>query len=272
MNKLIQISTIVLCLIISQLPSTVAAQTEKQKPPLLKIAVSANFSHTLAKLLPQFEADTGIKTQVFIGSTGSLFLQLSHGAAYDIFLAADTLRPKRLVEDNLALPNSLKTYAFGQISFWSSTWNNSENLPSLAALLQQLHNDKPRLAIANPNIAPYGVAAKQMLKHNHLWKSLSTNRLITGSNINQTFQQVRSGAVSLGVVANSQLIENNLTGIAIPTSTYQVIEQQLVIINSSKLKQQAQALSQYLLSENSQALIEHNGYYGVNHTLTSSAH
>lgn len=233
----------------------------------LNIAVSANFAPTLKKLLPKFEQQSGINTQLFIGSTGNLFQQIHHGAPFDIFIAADKLRPSRLVAAGLALENSLKTYAFGTISFWSSSWQSDNktknNLPTFQSLLQEIQANSLRMAIANPAIAPYGVAAKQTLETTELWPKISSKRLIMGSNINQTFQQVRSGAVALGIVADSQLILNNLSGIKIPNQYYQPIEQQLVILSGSKNISPSQSLSDYLLSRESQQIIASLGYQPV---------
>ncbi|MDO6446535.1 molybdate ABC transporter substrate-binding protein [Colwellia sp. 1_MG-2023] len=234
---------------------------------ILNIAVSANFAPALKKLLPQFEQQTGINTQVFIGSTGNLFQQIHHGAPFDIFIAADKLRPSKLVKAKLALGNSLKTYAFGTISFWSSTWQHdnqaSNNSLTFENLLQDIPRKRLRIAIANPTIAPYGVAAKQLLEATKLWQMVDKKQLIMGSNINQTFQQVRSGAVPLGIVADSQLILNDLAGIKIPRQYYQAIEQQLVILSASKKVSQSQLLSDYLLSNEVQQIIATLGYQAV---------
>ena len=234
----------------------------------LNIAVSANFAPTLKKLLPIFEQQTGINTQVFIGSTGNLFQQVHHGAPFDIFIAADKLRPSKLVAANLALANSLKTYAFGTISFWSSTWQGdnqaNNNPPTFERIIQEIPRDRLRVAIANPTIAPYGVAAKQLLEATTLWRVIDKNQLIMGSNINQTFQQVRSGAVPLGIVAESQLVLNDLSGIKIPRQYYQPIEQQLVILSTSKNISQSQLFSDYLLSDESQQTMAVLGYLPAN--------
>jgi molybdate transport system substrate-binding protein len=234
----------------------------------LNIAVSANFAPILKKLLPTFEQQTGINTQLFIGSTGNLFQQIHHGAPFDVFIAADKLRPSKLVAANLALASSLKTYAFGTISFWSSTWQNDNqsinNRPTFEHIIQEIPRDRLRVAIANPTIAPYGVAAKQLLEATTLWRVIDKKQLIMGSNINQTFQQVRSGAVPLGIVAESQLILNDLSGIRIPRQYYQPIEQQLVILSNSKNISQSQLLSDYLLSVASQQTMTALGYLAAN--------
>ncbi len=220
----------------------------------LRIAVSANFTPVLKVLLRDFTLQTGIKTQLISGASGAMFLQIKHGAPFDIFLSADSIRPKLLEQAGFALKNSRETYAIGQLALYSP------NLTAKAKLsLEQLKMPPQRFAIANPDIAPYGKAAKEALIHLDVWQSYQ-NKLIKGINIGQTFMQVRSKAVTSGIVANSQLVLNGLTGVPIPTSYHQPIEQQLVIIKASKNYTQAEKLTQYLLSEASQKLIVSYGY------------
>lgn len=228
-----------------------------QPQPIVRIAVASNFSPVLEKLLPQFTRQTNIPTQIISGATGVLFQQIKHGAPFDIFLAADSRRPQQLSDDKLIVDNSLQTYAIGKIAFWSSNPKDSEKLNLKNLTSGQI---KPnRFAIANPNIAPYGKAAKQALIALKLWKNYQT-KLITGININQTFQQIRSGAVTMGIVANSQLKINGLSGIVIPQKYYQPIEQQLVILQASKHKTQALQLKSFLLSKKIQQEIVDFGY------------
>jgi len=226
-----------------------AAQTS----PPLRIAVAANFSPVLTLLLPEFTAQTGIKTQVISGATGALFQQIRHGAPFDVFLAADAIRPKLLAQQSLIIKDSLQTYAIGQLALFSAT----NALPDIEKL-----QTSSRLAIANPNTAPYGLAAKQSLQHLGLWQGYK-NKLVIGININQTFQQVRSQAVNLGIVAYSQLKLNKLKGILLPENSYDAIKQQLVILKNSKNITQAKAFSQFLLSESIQTKISELGYKKV---------
>ncbi|ALO36122.1 molybdenum ABC transporter substrate-binding protein [Colwellia sp. MT41] len=220
----------------------------------LRIAVAANFTPVLKVLLKEFSKQTGINSQIISGASGAMFLQIKHGAPFDIFLSADSRRPKELEQDGFARKNSRKTYAIGQLAFYTTT------MPSLEQLSIDLEKNPPqRFAIANPDIAPYGKAAKEALQHLGLWSTLQY-RLITGINIGQTFAQLRSKAVTRGIVANSQLVLNNLSGVLIPTSYHQPIEQQLVIIRASKRQAAAKSLSDFLLSAKSQATIVSYGY------------
>lgn len=237
-----------------------SAENTSEQP--LRIAVASNFTPALKKLLVEFHQQTNIKTQIISGATGALFLQISHGAPFDIFLAADSTRPEKLEQQNLVLVNSRQTYALGQLALLSM---NS------TAQLNHLKNIPQRFAIANPDTAPYGKAAKQTLEHLNLWSQYKY-KLIQGININQTFAQVRSLAVNSGLVANSQLVLNNLTGVIIPSSYHQPIAQQLVIIKSTNKISKAQRLSDYLLSDTVQQKIVRFGYTSVSLNKTGNAH
>jgi molybdate transport system substrate-binding protein len=241
----------------------------------LRIAVAANFTPVLEKLLPEFTQQTGIKTQLISSATGTLFLQISHGAPFDIFLSADANRPQKLIEQHHAYKQSLQTYAYGQLAFYSNlTLKPQADITSLTQYLREylennVTNTQSRFAIANVKTAPYGKAAKEMLEHLNQWQAIK-NQLITGVNINQTFMQIRSQSVNAGIVANSQLVLNNLSGIVIPSNYHQAIKQQLVILKNSQQREQAQQLSQYLLSPAVQQLIVSYGYAQPFNKLTKN--
>ena len=238
-----------------------SSQTNPESLPLLRIAVAANFAPALSKLMTDFNRQQDIEVQIISGASGLLFQQLLHGAPFDVFLSADTLRPQMLINANKAITSSLQTYAVGKIALWSASWPLTQ-LPSLTSVFQDLLTSQKRLAIANPETAPYGQAAKQVLVNNGLWQPLS-KRLITGININQTFQQTRSQAVSYGIVATSQLKENNLLGIDIPVEYYHPLIQQLVILKSSKNPLVAQQFIDFLLTESSQNMLIQMGYQAI---------
>lgn len=228
--------------------------------PTIRVAVAANFISTLSTLASRFTQETGVNVQLISGASGNLYQQIVHGAPFDVFLSADKERPKRLVSSNLSSKNSLTTYAIGTLSFWSPRWETQPTHQSALDVFHFLKSEKVRLAIANPTIAPYGFAAKMALEKSQVWEVLDKKNLITGININQTFQQTRSGAVSLGMVATSQLIQNKLSGIKVPETYYHPIEQQLVILKSSVQRKEAHLFVNFLLSPKSQTFIQDNGY------------
>lgn len=250
-NFLFSLFTLYLCCqLFSGTQAYAKASNSVQNQPL-RIAVAANFAPILNRFLPRFTQQTQLKVQVISAASGTLYQQTLHGAPFDLFLSADSVRPALLDKKQLIVENSRQTYAYGQLALWSA----KNKLTDLSVLSQPI----PRLAIANPATAPYGKAAKQVLEHLSIWSKVS-DRLVTGININQTFQQVRSQAVSIGIVALSQLRFNNLQGVPIPHHYHQPIAQQLVILKSSKQKENAQTFSQFLMHPNIQKELIALGY------------
>ncbi|WJW76542.1 molybdate ABC transporter substrate-binding protein [Thiohalobacter sp. IOR34] len=197
----------------------------------LQVAVAANFAAALRALAERFHADSGHQLLLAVGSTGKQYAQIRHGAPFDLFFAADRRRPRLLEEAGLALPGSRFTYAVGRLALWSP---DPARVDGEGQVLER--GDFRHLAIANPRLAPYGLAASQVLRLRDLWARLLP-KLVYGENIAQTFQFVASGNAELGFVAWSQL---KRPGVAIPGSWWLVpavlhspIEQQAVQLTDS---------------------------------------
>lgn len=193
------------------------------------VAVASNFVPVIQRLKPLFEAKGEDSLTVSTGSTGKLFAQISHGAPFDVFLAADMRRPRVLEDKGLAVAGSRFTYARGQLALWSKRPSLPD--PPWDALLAQ---DVTHIAMANPRTAPYGEAARQALKALGLWTRVQ-GRLVMGENIAQTYQYVASGNAQVGLVAYSQIKASDRGGShwLIPQDDYQPIEQQAVRLNDS---------------------------------------
>ncbi len=199
----------------------------------IKIAVASNFIHPMKALARQFEENTGQKITLITGSTGKHYAQISNGAPYDVFFAADSQTPELLEKEKKTIINTRFTYAIGKIVLWSP---NKMPVPVDRNFLQQA---KFRyLAIANPKLAPYGRAAQQVLSKLDLWDKLK-GQLVRGENIGQAFQFVKTGHAEVGFVAFSQL--KRLSGDTspgsvwdIPQDYYHPIIQQAILINDKK--------------------------------------
>ncbi|MTI15430.1 molybdate ABC transporter substrate-binding protein [Sansalvadorimonas verongulae] len=226
---------------------------------VLKIAVSANFHSALKELVTPFEKQTGDKVAISVGSTGALYNQISHGAPFDLFLAADKRRPQMLVDAGKALDKPV-TYAYGRLAYWK---------PGAGKVAYQtIKAEKGRIAIANPRTAPYGLAAQQVLEHMGLLDT-KKHQLVQGNNIAQTWQFVKTGNVPSGFVALSQLRADNVTGdyLVLKEDLYDRIEQQAVIPKSAPNSRLAQKFLEYLEGEAQQKQIQDAGYYpGVHPT------
>lgn len=221
----------------------------------IRVAVAANFIHTIKAMTPRFEQQTGHRVILAAGSSGKHYAQIVNGAPFDAFFAADVERPKLLEDKGLIAPDSRFTYAIGRLVLWSIKGNYIDAKGNVLTT-----DDYQHLAIANPKLAPYGRAAQQVLQKRGLWKQLQ-NRMIRGENIGQTFQYVKSGNAQLGFVALSQVkqLEESFRGSywLIDQSLYDKIEQQAVLLKDSPA---TRALMQYLQSHEARAIIQQNGY------------
>lgn len=221
----------------------------------VRVAVASNFSATINEIAERFEKQTGHRVVLISGSTGKQYAQIKNGAPFDIFFAADVARPKRLEDEGAAMPGSRFTYAVGKIVLWSP----QEGLVDGAGEVLECGGFK-RLALANPRLAPYGKAAREVLEARGLWMSLEADA-VRGENIGQTFQFVRSGNAELGFVALSQLkrpgqsIEGSFW--EVPQSLYTPIEQQAVLLRESNI---ARSFLRFIQDEESLALIRSYGY------------
>ena len=168
----------------------------------VRVAVASNFADCLEALAPAFEESTGHQVIISRGSTGRHFAQIQSGAPFDVFLAADSLRPTLLEEKGLIVPGSRFTYAEGRLALWIPGAGPEDKRPA-ADILRAAEFD--HLAIANPRLAPYGLAAKQALESMGLWEDLRS-RLVMGQNVGQTWQFVASGNAEMGFRTYPQII------------------------------------------------------------------
>lgn len=234
------------------LPSTQAAE--------LRIAVATNFSRTATELAERFEQQTGHTIRIAFGSTGKHFAQITHGAPFDIFFAADERRPALLEKNGIAVPGTRFTYAQGRLILWSPDENVIDAKGDVLA-----KGDFRKLAIANPKLAPYGFAAREVLQARGLWEKLQPH-LVRGENIGQTYQFVRTGNAQLGFVAAAQVFTNDsssdgkVTGSywEPPQSLYSPIIQQAVLIKDTPL---ARAFIMFMKSDETRTRIQQHGYY-----------
>jgi len=221
----------------------------------IRVAVASNFSIAITTLAEQFEANSGHTVSLIFGSTGKHYVQIKNGAPFDAFFAADTKRPELLEKEGVALPGSRFTYAFGKLILWSPQAGYVD--PQGKVLEQGAFR---HLAIANPKLAPYGKAAREVLQAIGVWGALKA-KTVRGENISQTFQFVSSGNAELGLVAWSQVKQpgHPMTGSwwEVPQALYTPIEQQAVLLKENTA---ARAFLSFMKTEKSRALIRSFGY------------
>jgi molybdate transport system substrate-binding protein len=218
----------------------------------LQVAVASNFKAPLESLAAIFEKQNKHKITIIGGATGKQYGQILQGAPFDMFLAADSSRPKLLEQQGRAVKNSRFTYAIGQLALYSP-----KHLHPTQELLQQSRFNY--LAIANPRLAPYGQAAQQYLQSLALWQPLQ-GKLVRGENINQAWQFVHSGNAEAGLLALSQLIQADISKeyyYLVPAEDYAPVVQQAVVLKASPA---ASAFTEFLQSDTARKIIAQWGY------------
>lgn len=220
------------------------------------VAVAANFTAAANAIAEAFARERGHQALLSFGSTGKLYAQIANGAPFEVFLAADQARPARTVDKGLGVIGSQFTYARGRIVLYSA---DPALVDDHGTVLH--HSDSfNRLAIANPKTAPYGAAAIEALGNLKL-ESLMRQKLVTGDNIAQTLQYVRTGNADLGLVAFAQV--NAVTEgsyWALPESLYTPIRQDAVLLSRGTDNVAARDFVAFLQRPETQELIRGFGY------------
>ena len=226
-------------------------------PDKLQLAVSANMQYAMAEITKSFEEAEGVPCEIIVGSSGKLTAQILGGAPFDVFLSADMKYPKLLHEQGFAAgPPSV--YAYGKLVLWTNT---EGFVPSLEALQS---NELRHLAVASPELAPYGEAAMQVLERLGKKEALQ-GKMVFGESISQTSQFISTGAAELGFTAKSVVMSPEVRGLGhwveVESELYQPIAQGLIILkgpdNSLKL---AESFKRFLLSEKGKKVLELYGY------------
>ena len=212
----------------------------------LTIAAASDLQGVLPQIVSRFEAETRQTTRVVFGSSGNFFSQIQNGAPFDLYLSADIDYPRRLEQAGLAEPGSLYHYATGRIVLWALKEKAAllgNGLPGLTAA------GVKRIAIANPDHAPYGRAAVAALRSAGVYDQVRS-KLVLGENVSQAAQFVESGNADVGIIALSiakiPAIEQRGTSLDLPASGYPPIDQAAVIVKASKLQPAARRFMAFL--------------------------
>jgi len=215
------------------------------------VAVATNFKTTIDQLTGAFMAQQQHQLVVVSGSTGKLFNQIRQGAPFDLFLSADAQRASRLIDEGFAVQGSQLTYAVGRLALLGTQ-------PNPLTILK--NNQFLRLAVANPRLAPYGLAAAQTLEKLKL-EQIPTDKIVTGENVGQAYAMVATGNADLGFVALSMIepARQAHTWI-VPAEYHDPIRQDLVLLKRGQNNPAALAFLSFLSSSQAQMLIESAGY------------
>lgn len=222
------------------------------------IGVASNFLKPIKLLKKKFESKINGKIFISSGSSGSLYAQIINGAQLDIFLSADQDLPKKLEKTSKAIPGSRFTYAKGKLVAYSTKRSLfSQSFPKILNL-----NHISYIGIGNPEYAPYGRAAQEVLKSLNIFKKISSKLVLTKS-VNQVFLMSYFGNLDIGFVSKADFISNNKRGKIwdIPNSLYSPIKQDAILLKNGQGKDSAILFLKFLSSKRTKVDLKKFGYF-----------
>ena len=226
----------------------------------LTVAAASDLQSALPAIAARFEKDTGQHVRLTFGSSGNFLTQIENGAPFDVFLSADVDYPRRLERSGQAERGSLYEYATGRLVLWTRTDSGIDVRRGLTVLGDARVR---RIAIANPEHAPYGRAAVAAVRHEGLYERVR-QKFILGENISQAAQFAQSGGADVGILALalalSPTLKSSGTYIDIPESWYPPIEQAAVVLASSRQKPLARRFIEHLKKPDSVRILESYGF------------
>jgi molybdate transport system substrate-binding protein len=232
----------------------------------VRVAAAADLNYAMKDLAARFEQKSRNKVDLSFGASGNFYSQIQNGAPFDLFFSADLDYAKKLAEAGKIESASVRTYAIGHLVLWVP---NSVKLdPEKLKMDLLLDPSIKKIAVANPQHAPYGRAAMAALEHFGL-KDKVAGKLVLGENISQTAQFVQSGNAQAGLIALSLAMSPAMKNAGkyweLPQDVYPEIQQGVGILSSSKQKQAAQAFIDYISSPEGTAVLEQYGFRVPSH-------
>ena len=222
-------------------------------PEPLKVAAASDLTEAFTELGAQFERDTGTKVVFSFGSSGLLAKQLAEGAPFDLFAAANRKFADEAAKTGACDASTVRPYARGKLAAWS----RSEPLPALEALGEARFK---RIALANPEHAPYGKAAKEALMKAGLWEKVEP-RAVYAENVRQALQLARTGNAEVAFVAYANVITlTEGTTLLVDEALYAPLEQALVRCSRGKQPAAAAKFVEYLETPAARRVIEGYGF------------
>jgi molybdate transport system substrate-binding protein len=226
----------------------------------LKVAAAADLNPTLEKLAAAFKKQTGVQLKISYGSSGHFFSEIRNGAPYDVFLSADRSYPETL--DNFGKTDGESTvYALGKLVLWVASRTGLE--PPFDSFNLLTSNRVNKIAIANPEHAPYGRAAVAAMSHYNVYEKIKS-KLVLGENISQTTQFAESGNVDAALVslsaAQTEGMKKSGHYMVVSLDSYPPLYQAAVVLRSSQDKANAHRFVKFLASAQAQTILAEAGF------------
>ena len=251
--------TVVTGLTVLALLTTLAFEWACRRPENQKqeitVAAASDLTNAFEDLGREFEAENRIKVVFVFGSTGLLTRQIENGAPMDLFAAANVSYIDQLEQKGLIVPGTKQVYARGRITLWT-TADSPLQIDTVADLAKP---EVKRIAIANPDHAPYGLAAQQALQSAGVWDAVKP-KLVFGDNIRQTLQYAETGNVDVAIVALSLSQESTGRWTLIPEQLHQPINQALAVIKTAHNQATAREFASFVSGPKGREILQKYGF------------
>jgi molybdate transport system substrate-binding protein len=229
-----------------------AVPVARSAKPEIAVAAASNLTQVLQLLAPQFEAETGIHPVFSFGSTAQLTRQIENGAPWDVFAAADVAHPEELDRKGLLVPGSRAVYATGVLALWVPGGQISR--------MEDLANPKIRIiALANPDLAPYGLAARESLQKLGIWVAVKP-KVVYAENISMARQYGVTGNADAVFTAYSLVLGQKGSVLAVSETLHRPIAQALGVVAASKNQVAARRFAEFLVRGEGHEILLRQGY------------
>jgi len=227
----------------------------------ITVSAAADMSSALPEIVSAYKKQTGQDVKLTFGSSGNLTTQIRNGAPFDVFFSADDDYPKQLIAEGLAEKDSLFRYAVGRLVLWMPT-SVSLDLQKLG-MQALLDPSIKKIAIANPQHAPYGRAAEAALKHFGIYDQVSS-KLVLGENVSQAAQFVESGNAQAGLLALSHALSPALKGRGqyweVPLDAYPTLNQAVVVLSHTKQPEAVRKFLAFVRGTDAASILKNYGF------------
>ena len=221
----------------------------------LTVAAASDLMPAFEEIGREFESVQKTKVTFVFGSTGLLTRQIENGAPFDVFAAANVSYIDQLDQKGLIVPGTKRVYARGRITMWTAA-NSSLKIETIQDLARA---EVTRGAIANPDHAPYGQAAREALERAGIWETVKP-KLVYGDNIRQTLQYAETGNVEVAIVALSLSVQSNGRWVLIPEELHKPIDQGIGVLKETKAEQPARAFAEFVNGPQGREILKKYGF------------
>lgn len=234
----------------------VAACGKKARPDELNIAGASDLVFAMDEIIPRFQSASGHRVKFVPGSSGQLAAQIAEGAPYDVFFSANVAFVDEVIASGDCLADSKALYARGRIVMWAREGAAVQPPAELAGLVDPRY---VKIAIANPEHAPYGTAAKQALERTGIWSAVEP-RIVYGSNIRDAMHLVDSGNAELGIVALSLAVKSDGAFVEIPAALHEPIDQAMVVCKRGGAERAGRAFIEFMRTPETRRVMQSYGF------------